>query len=125
MSLPTRVHRMAQYDPIEAAQREFDSMLGRWLGANNGGSALAAPFAVDVREDADHLWVDADLPGFNKDDVEITLENQTLTITAEKKEEKKEDSAKKGNYLLQERRYTRFQRSFTLPPTVDSGKVDA
>jgi HSP20 family protein len=115
---------MAQYDPVEAAQREFDSMLGRWLGSGNGGN-LAAPFAVDVREDADHLWVDAELPGFTKSEVEITLENQTLTITAEKKEEKKEDDAKKGDYLLQERRYTRFQRSFTLPPTVDSSKVDA
>src|SRR5581483_9154003 len=97
MSLPTRVHRMAQYDPVEAAQREFDSMLGRWFGGGaNGGSNLAAPFAVDVREDADHLWVDAELPGFSKDEVEITLENQTLTITAEKKEEKKENGAKKG-----------------------------
>jgi HSP20 family protein len=124
MSLPTRVHRMAQYDPAEAAQREFDTMLGRWFGAANSGN-LSAPFAVDVREDADHMWVDAELPGFTKDEVEITLENQTLTITAEKKEDKKEDGAKKGDYLLQERRYTRFQRSFTLPPTVDSGKVDA
>jgi HSP20 family protein len=124
MSLPTRVHRMAQYDPVEAAQREFDSMLGRWFNGGNGGN-LAAPFAVDVREDVDHLWVDAELPGFTKDEVAITLENQALTITAEKKEQKKEDGAPKGDYLLQERRYTRFQRSFTLPPTVDSSKVEA
>ncbi len=120
MSLPTREHRMAQYDAVEAAQREFDSMLSRWFGGGNTGN-LAAPFAVDVREDADRLWVDAELPGFTKDEVGITLENKTLTITAEKKE----NGTGKGDYLLQERRYARFQRSFTLPPTVDSSKVDA
>src|SRR5690606_11818256 len=81
------------------------------------------PYAVDVREDADHIYVEAELPGFRKEDVDITLENQTLTITAERKEEK--DDQKKGDLLLHERRYSRFERSFTLPPTVDESKCDA
>ena len=130
MALPTRVSRMAQYDPLELAHREFDSMLGRFLGgggnAGDGGGTLpAVPFAVDVREDADHFYVDAELPGFTKDEVDITLENQTLTIAAERKEEKAADPKKAGAYLLQERRYARFQRSFTLPPTVNEETVQA
>jgi HSP20 family protein len=129
MALPTRVSRMAQYDPFELAQREFDGALGRFLTGGNpsdGGTLPAVPFPVDVREDADHFYVDAELPGFTKDEVDITLENQTLTVTAERKEEKKEGDPKKaGGYLLQERRYARFQRSFTLPPTVNEESVQA
>jgi HSP20 family protein len=131
MALPTRVQRGAQqYDPFELAQREFDTMLGRFLGerqANgaNGGTGALAPYAVDVREDGDHLYVEAELPGFKKDEVDITLENQTLTIAAERRHEAKNGDAKKGDLLLHERRYTRFLRSFTLPPTVDEQTVNA
>ena len=137
MALPTRVQRSGAYDPIELAQRKFDTMLGRFLGGRqeNGGGVFA-PYGVDVREDGDHLYVEAELPGFSKEDVDITLENNTLTITAErgysrqhganeKHTEHKTDEAAKGDYLLRERRYTRFQRSFTLPPTVDDQTVNA
>lgn len=126
MALPTRVSRSMQaMDPFEAAQREFDSMLGRFLGGRetDGGRGLA-PYCVDVREDADHIYVDAELPGFVKEDIDVTLENQTLTITAQRSQEKQEQG-KQGEYLLKERRYNQFARSFTLPPTVDERTVDA
>src|SRR5436305_2287893 len=126
MALPTRVNRSQQIDPMEAMQREFDSMFGRYLtgrGGNDGGRL--APYGVDVREDADHIYVEAELPGFRKDDVDITLENQTLTISAERKEETKKGEQDKGEWLLNERRYSKFLRSFTLPPTVDDSIVNA
>jgi HSP20 family protein len=110
--------------PDDTFQREFENVLGRWFGGapnGNGGTRLA-PYAVDVREDADHFYVEAELPGFKKDEIEITLENQTLTITAERRENKDE---KKGELLLNERRYSRFLRSFTLPPTVNEQSVNA
>ena len=130
MALPTRVHRGQSYDPFEGAQREFDTMLnrffgGREVGAAGGNGGLLAPYAVDVREDGDHIYVEAELPGFKKDEVDITLENQTLTIAAERRHEAKNGDAKKGDLLLHERRYTRFLRSFTLPPTVDEQTVNA
>ena len=118
MALPTRVPHT--YDPVESAQSEFNTMLNRFFGGQQDGGRLA-PFGVDVREDADHIYVEAELPGFRKEDVEITLENQTLTISAERKEE----TDKKGDLLLHERRYRQFLRSFTLPPTVDEKTVDA
>ena len=123
MALPTRVSRGATSDPYESFQREFDSALGRFFGGreSDGGSYLA-PYGVDVREDADHISVEAELPGFRKEDIDITLENQMLTITAERKADAKNE---KGGYLLHERRYSRFQRGFTLPPTVDEQSVNA
>ena len=130
MALPTRVNRSQQYfDPFELAHREFDTVLNRFFGGGypgDGGSGLA-PYCVDVREDGDHLVVEAELPGYRKEDVEVTLENQTLTITAERKFERPqpEGDQSKGGYLLRERRYSRFQRSFTLPDTVDDQTVDA
>ena len=125
MALPTRVNRASSADPYELMQREFDNMLGRWLGGGPGdGGQRLAPYAVDVREDADHFYVEAELPGFKKDDVDVTLENQQLTISAERKEEK-EQKGDKGELLLHERRYNRFLRSFTLPPTVDEQTVNA
>ena len=127
MALPTRVQRGQQYDPFEQAQREFDSMLGRFLGERqgNGPQGALAPYAVDVREDGDHIYVEAELPGFKKDEIDITLENQTLTISAERHDEREGNGGKKGEHLLRERRYTRFLRSFTLPPTVDEQTVNA
>ena len=125
MALPTRVNRGSYVDPYDTIQREFDSVLGRLFGQSQGeGGQRLAPNAVDVREDADHFYVDAELPGFKKDDVDITLENQTLTISAERKEEHNEKGPK-GDLLLHERRYNRFLRSFTLPPTVDEQSVNA
>ena len=127
MALPTRVQR-GQYDPFEQAQREFDHMLGRFLGERqqNGSSGTGlAPYCVDVREDGDHIYVEAELPGFKKDEVDITLENQTLTIAAQRRVETKQGDEKKGELLLHERRYSRFLRSFNLPPTVDEQSVNA
>jgi len=120
MALPTRVARGAVADPMDVLQREFD-VLNRFFGGDANGGQRLAPYAVDVREDPDHIYVDVELPGFKKDEVDITLENQTLTISAERKEEKEQ----KADWLLKERRYQRFMRSFTLPPTVDERKVDA
>ena len=128
MALPTRVSRSMTMDPFESAQREFDTALSRFFGGGrdlgDGGGGWA-PYAVDVREDADHIYVEADLPGFKKNEIDVTLENQTLTIAAEHREEVKEGDEKKGDYLLRERRYNRFMRSFTLPPTVDDQQVQA
>ena len=78
--------------------------------------------AVDITEHDDQYIVKMELPGVNKEEVKITLESNILTIRGEKKEEKE---TKKENYLRAERSYGSFQRSFTLPTTVKSDKIDA
>ena len=121
--LPTQVRRAGRSDsPIDFLQDEFNRMLGRWWteGSERGTTGI---YPVDIREDDDHIYVEAELPGFSKDEIDLTMENQTLTISAERHEQ--QNGAKQGGYLLNERRYSRFLRSFTLPPTVDDKKVDA
>jgi HSP20 family protein len=125
MALPTRVSRFADYDPIELAQRQFDSVLGRLFTGHEAGTNGWAPYGVDVREDVDQVYVEAELPGFHKEEVDITMENSTLTISAERKESPKENGGKPGDWLLRERRYNRVMRSFTLPQTVNEQSVKA
>ena len=132
MALPTRVSRNTPADPLELAQRDFDHLLGRLFNGSQtqDGGARLAPYGVDIREDGDHFYVEAELPGFKKDDIDITLENQTLTISAERSEQSKNGQGNGGGgaggeLLLHERRYRRFLRSFTLPPTVDDQTVNA
>ncbi len=126
MALPTRVAR-SLVDPFEGMTRDVDTLVRSLFGRDV--PAGYANYAVDVYEDADHLHVDAELPGFTKEQVDVTLDNSVLTITAERSEETSNGNgaevAKRTDYLLRERRYNRFQRSFTLPNTVDSSSVDA
>ena len=129
MALPTRVQR-GQIDPIEQVNREFEGFFNRMFNRGDMEGAGFAPYGVDVREDADHIYVEAELPGFRKEDVDITLENQTLTIAADRSTQRENGQSqqhqqKPAQMLLHERRYTRFLRSFTLPPTVNEQKCDA
>jgi HSP20 family protein len=116
----THVSQAAEH-PLNYLPADFDALVNRLFHGNAG--VRLAPYAVDVREDADHIFVEAELPGFTRDEVDITLENSVLTISAERKAE--QQTEKKGEYLLNERRYARFLRSFTLPPTVNESSVEA
>ncbi len=78
--------------------------------------------AVDVKEDESAYFVTADLPGMKKEDIEISLEGNRLTICGERNfssEEKRED------YHVIERGYGRFVRTFTVPTAVDSDAIKA
>ena len=109
-------------NPLELLDREFNRMLGRYWGAGAEVPATLAPYAVDVHEDADQFYVQAELPGFAKEEVDITLEDGVLTLRAEHKEEKK-DGQRQPLHI--ERRWTRFERSFTLPTAVNESTVRA
>jgi len=78
--------------------------------------------AVDIREAEDAIFLDAELPGVEKGDVEVSVENNRLTLTGERKFENEE---KRENYHRIERGYGHFSRSFTLPSAVDREKVEA
>lgn len=78
--------------------------------------------AVDISETDDALLLYAELPGMTKDDVDITLENNLLSIRGERKFEKE---AQKENFHRIERTYGSFSRSFTLPSNVRSDEVKA
>lgn len=102
--------------------RDFDRSLQQLGWDNDNGPAYAtAAYPVDVRETDDHVVVEAEMPGFAKEDIDITLERNTLSIQATRRTEKKAE----GQEHLTERRYNRVARSFTLPVPVDEGNVDA
>lgn len=78
--------------------------------------------AVDVYEDEHKIVLKLEIPGVSQDDVDIRLENSTLTVRGERKFEKEE---KEENFHRIERRYGSFSRSFTLPNTVDTENIRA
>ena len=78
--------------------------------------------AVDIIENENELILKADLPAINEKDLDIRVENNTLTIRGERKFEKEE---KERNYLRVERAYGAFTRSFSLPNTVDTDAIRA
>ena len=114
------MRRSNVYDPVDTVQREFDRALGRWFGGDGGDYELIGAYPVDIREDDEHVYVDAEIPGFKKDEINVTMENGMLHISGERKVEKT-----KGESHLSERRYTKISRSFTLPTAVNESNVDA
>jgi HSP20 family protein len=78
--------------------------------------------AVDIRETDSAYLMEVELPGLSEKDVEVKLDNNLLTISS-RTEEKKEE--KNNGYVLQERRASRFSRSFVLPDGVDREKISA
>src|SRR5467141_3054251 len=83
-------------------------------------TAFAPP--VDVYEDEHNITLKIEVPGIDEKDIDVRIENNTLTVHGERKFEKEE---KEENYRRVERQYGGFTRTFNLPPTVDAEKVQA
>jgi|SRR5579872_3839183 len=82
-------------------------------------------FPLDVYESEDklHYMIESSLPGFKPEEIQITVEGDTLLIHAQKKEE--ETKTEKGSYVRRERYEGEMNRSITLPTTIDPAKVEA
>jgi HSP20 family protein len=110
---------------IETMQREmarlFDWTFGQEQGDGMPHDGTWAP-AVDVVQETDRFRVRADLPGMKREDIEVTINGDTLTISGEKKQE---SEAKKEGVYRAERYYGKFSRSLTLPSSVDASKIEA
>jgi HSP20 family protein len=78
--------------------------------------------SVDISETKDEIVVRAEVPGMKKDDIKITLQDNVLMLTGERKQEKEE---KETNYYRMERAYGSFVRSFNLPTVVQADKIKA
>jgi HSP20 family protein len=77
---------------------------------------------VDLYEDKDKITVQAELPGMKKEDIEVSLHGDTLSISGERKHEQED---KDCEVCRSERYFGRFQRSITLPQHVDGNKIEA
>ena len=77
---------------------------------------------VDIYEDQHNITLKMEVPGIDEKDIDVRIENTTLTVHGERKIEKEE---KEENFRRIERQYGSFTRSFTLPSSVDTGQVSA
>jgi HSP20 family protein len=78
--------------------------------------------AVDIREDKERLTIKAELPGMKKEDINVSVHENMLILSGEKRCEEED---KQGETYRSERCYGRFQRSIALPSSVETGKIDA
>jgi len=110
MTLRERMNRLFEDAFSSARGEERDIISSSW-----------AP-AVDIYEDENQLVVTAEVPGIDEKDIEIKVEDSTLSIQGERKMEKE---TKEENYHRIERAYGSFYRSFTLPNYIDQDKIQA
>jgi HSP20 family protein len=119
---------IVRYDPFrdlrtlqEEVNRLFSSNLTPSFGEEGIGRGAWNP-NVDIYENKDQIVLEAELPGMNREDFELTVENNVITLRGERRFEKKDDA---DNYHRVERAYGSFSRSFTLPQVVSGDGATA
>ena len=119
---------VVKYDPfrdLRTLQDEMNRLFsGSYSRGGNQDEVLRGAWSpsVDIFENKNEIVLEAELPGMTADDVNISIENNVLTLHGERKFEKKDDG---DNFHRVERSYGSFTRSFTLPPTVSSENANA
>ena len=109
-----RRRHAAMYDPWNAMEDFEKSVFG--------GDMVTA-FKTDIKDTGDAFVLEADMPGFDKKDIKLELNGDSLTISAERNE-KSEEKDKKGNYIRRERSYGSYSRSFDVSG-IDTEKIGA
>ena len=124
LTRPNASVRLTGRDPFFSLFDRFlsDDFFGGLENRSEGENKSWTP-AVDLLENDTAFVATVDLPGLTKKDVEVALEDNVLTISGERNFENKEDNGTKFRRV--ERSYGVFRRAFTLPPGVDTAKVDA
>src|ERR671923_1677411 len=112
---------ITRYDPFrdvrnlqEEVNRLFTGNLGRTFDDEGIARGAWSP-SVDIFENKDQIVLEAELPGMNREDFDLSIENNVITLRGERKFEKTDET---DNYHRVERSYGAFTRSFTLPQTV-------
>ncbi|MGA9397369.1 MAG: Hsp20/alpha crystallin family protein [Anaerolineaceae bacterium] len=115
-----------RYNPLREAMslsRQMDRLMeGAMRGSDAWDGSMDWALPLDVIEKDNEYVVKASLPGIKADDIEVTYNNQTLTVKAEMKQE---EDVSEEKYHLHERHYGVFSRSITLPSGVDGDAIKA
>ena len=107
------------YNPFREMEEMERAFFGRPFGGERSFSGLTE-FKTDIQDKGDSYLLEADLPGFKKEDIHIDLDGDTMTISAERHSDH-EEKDKEGNYLRCERSYGSYQRSFDVSGIEESG----
>jgi HSP20 family protein len=103
-------------------ERQFDELFGRGRAGSRGqGTATWVP-ALDVHQDGDTMVIRAEIAGVDPDNVEITIDDDVLTVSGKREDDRK---VEEGQWIRRERVTGQFRRSISLPPGVDPDKVKA
>jgi len=120
MNYLTRRSAFPGFEAFGPGLAVFEDTLNRFF--NEAPAARPWTPAVDIVETKDELILTADVPGMKMEDIEIKIEDSTLSLTGKREFQKVEE---KGGYHRIERSYGTFQRAFSLPETVDTEQVAA
>jgi HSP20 family protein len=119
---------IVRYDPFrdlrslqDEVNRLFTSNLSRAFGDEGIARGAWNP-SVDIYENKDQIVLEAELPGMQREDFDLSIENNVITLRGERRFEKKDES---DNYHRVERSYGSFTRAFTLPQTVSAEEATA
>ena len=120
--MPSRI--TSPFGTVSLFSGEHDSLIEQIFGRAQeaGRKPEDAVLAVDIYEDETKFLVTADLPGFQKSDVQVTLSDGVLTINAESKPD---ETPEAGHWLLRERRFGHYVRSIQLSGAVDAKNISA
>ena len=120
----TVLTRWEPFREFSTLQDRMNRLFRETYNENQDQSLATSSFApaVDVYEDEHNVSLKIEVPGIDEKDIDVRIENNTLTVDGERKIEKEE---KEENYRRVERQYGSFTRTFTLPSTVDAEKVSA
>lgn len=119
---------IVRYDPfrdLRTLQEEVNRLFSNNLTLSFGEEGIARGAwnpTVDIYENKDQIVLEAELPGMKREDFDLTIENNVITLRGERHFEKKDET---DNYHRVERSYGSFARSFTLPQTVTGEEVTA
>jgi HSP20 family protein len=112
----------SSFDRLASLRDEFNRLFDWTAPSRDSGLFSGWSPALDVYDGKDHLVVKVELPGMKKEEIEISLHDGTLTVAGERKVEHEE---KDGQSFRSERYFGKFQRSLSLPTTVDPNNVKA
>ena len=116
---------LIKFEPLRELESFNDRIQKFFNGFPSFGLDTESSYSprIDVSEDDKNIFIEAEIPGVKKGDINISLQDNILTIKGEKKSLNKEKKEK--SYFRSERSYGSFTRSFTLPAEVNPDKVDA
>ena len=122
MTLLTRWEPFREFSTMQNRMNRFFRELYSPEGPEEALTTTSFAPPVDIYEDEHNITLKIDVPGIDENDIDVRIENNTLTVHGERTMEKEE---KEENFRRVERQYGNFTRSFTLPSTVDPGQVSA
>jgi HSP20 family protein len=119
--------QMTRYSPtrtVRDLQREVDDIFSRFFDRSSDSGSTSAVWApkTDLVETDDEFRLHLDVPGMTKEDITINLQNNTLTVSGERRSTRKNEG---DDYVRVERSFGNFHRTFTLPNSVDAEGIEA